>query len=203
MKITEISVQKNNPQRVNVYVDGEYAFSLDDVDMVTMGVKVGNEITDAQIESFLFESQYGKAKAKALDILSRRSVSGFMLKEELLKKGYDELVAERVKEELEELGYIDDKSYTLLFFEYAESKVWGKKKIFYELSKKGIDNNILKDAIEEFKLPDAEDIANVIKQRYKNEDLSDYKVRQKIMRFFASRGFEFSQIEDGIRLSKE
>ncbi len=203
MKITEISVQKNNPQRVNVYVDGEYAFSLDDVDMITLGVKVGNEITDAQIESFLFESQYGRAKSKALDILSRKSVSGFMLEEELLKRGYDELVTERVKEELEDLGYIDDKSYTLLFLEYAESKVWGKKKILYELSKRGIDKNIVQDAIEEFKIPDAEDIANLIKQRYKGEDLSDFKVRQKIMRFFASRGFEFSVVEEAIRLSEE
>ena len=65
MKITEVSPQKNNPSRVSVYADGRYIFSLDDVDAVVLGIKPGREIDDNELHNLLFESQFGKAKAKA------------------------------------------------------------------------------------------------------------------------------------------
>ncbi|MBQ8588582.1 MAG: hypothetical protein IJ454_04230, partial [Clostridia bacterium] len=70
MKITEVSPQKNNPGRVSVYSEGEYILSLDAVDAVVLGIKVGREISEKELNNLLFESQFGKAKAKALDILS-------------------------------------------------------------------------------------------------------------------------------------
>lgn len=199
MKITEVSPQKNNPQRVNVYVDGEYAFSLDDVDALVMGIKPGREIGEKEIHNCLFESQFGKAKAKAMEILSRKSVSKKMLTDELCKKGYDDAVIVQVIEEFESLGYVDDYGYAMLYMEYAASKLWGEKKIFYELKEKGIDSNTIEDALASCHLPGEEEIAECIKQKYPDEDYTDFKTKQKLMRFFASRGFEFSVVEKAIK----
>ena len=49
MKITDVVPQKNNKNRVTVFVDGEYAFSLDRADALRLGVKVDAEITEKDI----------------------------------------------------------------------------------------------------------------------------------------------------------
>lgn len=203
MKITEVSPQKNNPQRVNVYADGDYVFSLDEVDALVMGIKPGREITDQDLKNCLFESQFSKAKSKAMEILSRKPLSKQMLADELQKKEYDEVVIAEVINEFESLGYLDDYNYAMLYIEYAASKIWGEKKIRYELNGKGIDPNTIEDAICASQLPGTEEIAELIKQKYSGEDTDDIKVKQRIFRFFASRGFDFSLVEKALKLIKD
>ena len=198
MKITEVSPQKNNPSRVSVYSDGRYLFSLDEVDALVLGIKPGKEITDTELNNLMYESQFGKAKAKALEILSQKSMSTRMITDALIKKGYDEAVVTEVINEFTDLGYIDDFNYAMLFMEYAAEKVWGRKKVVYELGLKGVDSNTIEDALSEFTLPGSVDIVAMISAKYGNEDVSDYKIKQKIMRFFSSRGFEFSEINEAI-----
>lgn len=200
MKITEVSVQKNNKDRANVYLDGEYVLSLDCVDAVVLGIKPGREIDEKELKNLLMESQLGKARAKAMDIISRKSVTGLSLRQELTKKGYDDIVVDVLLEELEELGVIDDYAYTLLFLEMCREKLWGRKKAEYELSQKGIDSNMLDDALCESSLPDCKDIADAIASRYRGENLEDVKTKQRVVRFFASRGFDFLEIEKGINI---
>lgn len=200
MKITEVSPQKNNPSRVSVYADGRYIFSLDDVDAVVLGIKPGREIDDNELHNLLFESQFGKAKAKALAVISQKNVSAKLLSDTLLQKGYDEAVVCEVINEFTELGYIDDFNYAMLFMEHAAEKLWGPKKIVYELTQKGVDRNTIEDAMSESTLPGAEEIAGYMAQKYSGEDISDYKVKQRITRFFASRGFDFNVINDAISI---
>ncbi len=199
MKITQVSPQKNNPRRMSVYVDDNYAFSLDDVDAVVMGIKPGKEITQEEIKNCLFESQFGKAKAKATELLSHKALSRKMLCDELKKREYDELVICEVINEFQNLGYIDDMNFSMLFLEHAYSKVWGEKKVRYELYLKGVDANIVEDALACFELPGAKEIADCIIQKYRDEDFTDFKVKQKIMRHFASRGFDFSVVEEALK----
>ena len=200
MKITEVSPQKNDPRRVNVYLDGEYALSLDDVDALVMGIKPGREITEKELTNLLFESQFGKAKAKALDIISRKSVSTATLRDKLSEMGYEPVVTDEVINELKELGYLDDYAYTLMFLEMCREKLWGIKKVRYELKQRGIDDFTAEDALCEMPLPGAEEIALAIGAKYGTEDVSDIKTKQRIMRFFAGRGFEFSDIEKAIKM---
>ncbi len=200
--ITEVSVQKNNPQRVNVYSEDGFLFSLDDVYALSMGIKAGRVLTQRETENLIMESQFGKARAKALDILSRKNITRHDL-EKKLKEDYDISVVTQVIEDMEELGYIDDYAYTLLFLESAASKLWGRKKIEYELSLKGVDRNTIEDAMAEFSLPSSAEIAEYIGIKYPDEDMSDRRTQQKVMRFFMSRGFDFSEINEAIKICKE
>lgn len=200
--ITEVSVQKNNPLRVNVYCEKGYLFSLDDVDAVTLGIKPGRILSSEELEKLSFVSEFGKAKDKALSVLSRKSVTRYELGKILIET-FEPEVAENVLCELESLGYIDDCAYTMLFLEKAYEKLWGKKKIIYELSQKGIDRNTAEDVMEEAHVAGAEEIAEYMAVKYRDEDFSDFRTKQRVMRFFASRGFEYSEIDDAIKLYTE
>lgn len=204
MKVTDVVVQKNNNQRVSVFVDNEYAFSLDGADAILMKIKPGRELSKEDIERCNYECNFTKARDKALEILSRKSVSKKELSDKLSEKGYDEPIVSDAISELESLGYVDDDAYAGLFLEHCMSKMWGKKKIRYEMKQKGIPDCVIEEKLSQFYEDDIlDEIKETVIAKYGNEDLSDMKTKAKITRYLASRGFDFSLIDKVIRMSKE
>ena len=200
MKVTDIQDQKNNKQRVSVFVDNEYAFSLDREDLFFLKIKVGRELTKEDIDECVTACNFTKARNKAFDIISRKPLSSYELITKLKEKGYDTIVCEKVKEELTSLGYIDDASYANLFLEYCLSKMWVKRKIEFEMINKGLSKDIIDEVLNSIDNEEQDEkIKETILLKYKGENLSDIKVKAKITRYFASRGFDFSVIEKAIR----
>ncbi|MBQ4630533.1 MAG: regulatory protein RecX [Clostridia bacterium] len=204
MKVTSVEIQKNNKQRVSVFVDNEYAFSLDETDAVLLKIKPGRELSQKDIENCIMECNYTKARDKAFDILSRKPVSKKELENALSQKGFDDAVTVQVIEEMSNLGYIDDYEYATLFLEHCRQKMWGEKKIRYEMKQKGIDESVISEILSDLDSEDdIEEMVKLIISKYGTEDLSDMKTKAKITRYFASRGFDFSFIDRLIRLAIE
>lgn len=67
LKITDIRQAVKNENRVNVYVNDKYAFSLDIAQVVELGVKVGQLITVGKLAEYKKASEYGKAYQRALE----------------------------------------------------------------------------------------------------------------------------------------
>ena len=204
MKVTDVSQQKNNSQRVNVFVDGSYSFSLDEAEAVLKGIKPGKELSEKDIRNLLMDSEFGKARDYALGVLSRKMITSSDLLGKLKEKGYAEIIAVEVIEELTSLGYIDDESYAATYLEYCREKMWGKKKIRFEMKQKGLGDELIENALMSYDEGDLiSEMAELIKQKYPHDDLSDMKTKAKITRYFASRGFDFSQIDASIRFVRE
>ena len=199
MKVTDITPQKHNKGRVSVYLDGKYAFSLDEVDAYRLKIKIGSSLTEADVERCNTESNLSKAIAKAADILSRKSATKAEIMKKLRDKGYDEEIVSSAVSELEELGYINDYDYAMLYMDYAKEKCYGEKKICYELANKGVDQFIIEDVLEKMHSPDSKELAQKIYSKYGCIDLTDIKQKQRVARYLASRGFEFSQINDALK----
>ena len=204
MKVTDVTVQKNNKHKVSVFVDNEYAFSLDYADAVLMKIKPGRELSRSELDRCRMESGYAKARDKAFDLLSKKPYSRKELSDKLRKSGYDEAIVYEVSRELESLGYINDSDYAALFLEHGMSKMWGKKKIQYEMKQKGLSDEIINETLSSLCDDDAEDeMTHTILTRYRGEDLTDIKTKARITRYFASRGFDFALIDKAIRKAIE
>ena len=65
--ITNLKQGVNNPNRVNVFVNSKYALSLDVAQVVDLGVKVGLEISEDELEEFKKASEYGKLHQRTLE----------------------------------------------------------------------------------------------------------------------------------------
>ena len=192
MKITDICTQKNNPLKVSVFVDDKYAFSLDKDDPLVLKIKKDMEISKKDFNNFSIESEFSKAKKYAFDIISLKAYSKKELLDKLLKKGFDKTVSYETVNELEDLGYLNDQEYANLYISYAKEKLWGKEKVKYELSKKGIKQEIINECLLDLDNNDLlYEILNLIKTKYKGEDFSNHKTRAKITRFILQRGFNF------------
>ena len=199
MKITDITKQKNNSERVNIFLDNEYAFSLEEVDVLKFKLKIGMSLDEKEIEKLSLESNLSKAMKKAMDMLSRKPVTKKELENKLKDKGYDESVISVAVQELTELGYLNDYDYATLYLDYATEKCYGKKKIVYELTHKGVDPDIIYDVLDSHYKPTAEELSDMIFSKYGSVDCSDLKTKQRIMRFFVSRGFGFDEANDAIK----
>ena len=56
MKVTGLSAQQANPNRINVFVDDKYRFSLEISQIASLGVRVGDEYSESELEQLEQES---------------------------------------------------------------------------------------------------------------------------------------------------
>lgn len=75
-KITDLRQGVKNPNRVNVFVDGKFSFSLDVSQVVDFHIKKGMEISAEQLEEYKNASEFGKLYQRTLEwvLLRPRSV---------------------------------------------------------------------------------------------------------------------------------
>ena len=72
MKVTSIKQQIKNPQRVSIFVDGKYSFSLSLDELVTHKLKNDIELSTTDVKKFKKISADGKLRARALEWLLNR-----------------------------------------------------------------------------------------------------------------------------------
>lgn len=207
MKITSISAQKRDKDRVNVSVDGKYRLSLDVIQLVDLGIKVGNEYTEEELVSLEEESQFGKLYMRALEYCLMRPHSQRELKDYLyrktrdtrtktgeVRKGVSVALTERVFGRLQEKGYIDDEKFAAFWVENRNlRKGSSKRKLSAELSAKGVDRTIIERLLAETDRNDMTELQKIIdKKRPRYDD------EQKFMAYLARQGFSYDDIKTAL-----
>lgn len=202
MKITDIAPQVHNKQRKSIFVDGKYAFSLDETDAIKL--KIGSEITPEQLDKLNVESNLSKATSKALDYLSRAPHTRHDIIKKLEQKGFDSDISQMAADNLCEMGIINDTEYASLYIEYAKEKYYGPSKIRYELTSHGVDGSVINEVMNSMECSDADELSDMLMQKYRGYDFNDPKVKQRATRYLASRGFGFDVINRAIhQISRE
>lgn len=204
MKITAITAQKRDKDRVNVSVDGRYRFSLDIMQLVDLGIRVGKEYTEEELVALEEESQFGKLYMRALEYCLMRPHSKRELKDYLyrktrdtrtkdggIKKGVSVALTERVFSRLESKGYIDDEKFAAFWIENRNlRKGASKRKLSSELGAKGVDRSIIERLLSETDRNDVSELQKIIdKKRPRYDD------EQKFMAYLARQGFSYDDIK--------
>lgn len=193
-KITNIEEQKRNKDRVNIYVDNDYAFSLSKEVLIKEGLKVNDIIDLEKLTKVSKEDNYIKCKGAALRIIEKTIKTESEIKKKLLLKGYDDETINRTIDFLKEYNFLNDESYATMYVR-DKSKGQGKNKIKYDLIKKGLDEDTILEAIAKIDSDNEENIAyemalkkyNTIKKR----ETDSYKLSQKLYRFLLSKGYGY------------
>ena len=87
-KITGLKVQKRNKDRVNVYLDGEYAFGISRI--VAAWLRNGQELSEEKIAELKAQDNVEVALQRALNYLSYRPRSEQEVRQNLKKHKYHE-----------------------------------------------------------------------------------------------------------------
>ncbi len=133
----------------------------------------------------------------ALRLIEFRDRTEKELRDKLKEKGYEENSIEDEIEFLKNYGYINDKRFAEHFTHDAVNlKKWGKIRIRMELTRKGVDREIIDNTIEDV-FSEMEDnlVLSQMQTRFKSSDFSNIKERTRIFNFFMRRGFSTEEIK--------
>jgi regulatory protein len=188
-RITALTQQKHNPQRVNVYLDGEFGFGL--ARIVAAWLQVGQEISDEKIARLQAEDAREVAYQRAIKLLHYRPRTESEVRQTLQGHAVDEMVIDEVIERLKSNRLIDDARFAQLWVENrAEMRPRSQRALAYELNKRGVQSHEIAQALE---VVNDEEMAYQAarKQARKLKDLEWKVFRQKLYSFLSLRGFNY------------
>ena len=193
-RITEISVQKNDKTRVNVYIDGEYAFALEKLTVVGHNLKADAEIDENTVLALTEESECERAFRRAAGYISRRMRTEAEIRRYLAEKNYSPQVIEKTERKLKEYGYIGDENFVETYISIYGGRR-GKKRIKCELERLGADEKIVDVALRS--LGDQREAATEAAEKYLRTHDFD---RRKLSSHLASKGFDWEDIAAAVRV---
>jgi len=201
-KITKIELQKKNDDRVNIYINYEYAFSCSKELVYTHKLTNGQRIERDALNDIVTEDNYIKCKNSALKIIERTYKSEKELFDKLVEKGYDEKTIESTMEFLKTYSFLDDKSFTKMYIR-DKLKTQGKNKIKFALIKKGISEEIINCELEVIEDVDQKNTMLSLAERkyktlHKNEQDSR-KLYKKLADFLMRKGFQWEEIKPALK----
>ncbi len=190
--ITEISVQKNNKKRCNLYVDNEFFSGLSIETAVKNRLKVGVEVERQKLEQLVLESESQEALIKATDYISKNLKTKKQVKEYLIKKGYSEQIAWQCVDKLKEYNYIDDVEYSKRYIE-SVSKKQGKRLTEYKLMMKGVKKEDIESAYFDADDHADESVKLLAKKHLANKPITKENLA-KTYRYLIGKGFSYDQV---------
>lgn len=148
MIITNIETQKNK-NRVNIYIDNEFAFGLDKEIAYKHNLSIGYELQKDYIDNLLKAEERNKVINSALGYLSYRQQSEKELTQKLKSKGYCESDIDLALEYCKSKNYINDKEFAISFIrDKTNLNKYGTTRIRYELLKKGVHRSIIDEVLD-------------------------------------------------------
>lgn len=208
MKVTGISAQLKNRNRVNIIVEGSYRFSLDIYQIADLGIRVGNEYSETELIELETESQFGKLYSRALEYCLMRPHSAREVRDYLWRKtrsrkvkrkdgtivdqaGVAQDIADRVYDRLLEKNYIDDEKFAKFWVENRnQTKGSSIRKLVNELCLKGVASAHIESALATIERNDQLELQKIITKKR-----SKYPDEQKFMQYLARQGFRYDDIK--------
>ena len=190
--ITDLRFQRHSKERVNVYLDREYAFGLGAVEAAQL--RKGQVLSDAEIVALKAQDERNRAFERAVRFLSYRPRSQVEVERHLRRKAIAEDVIGDVIARLKRAKYLDDEEFARFWLENRERfRPRGRRALRYELRQKGVSDEIITRLLDEVD----DDVAAwlAIEGRLTRwAHLPGGEFRQKVAGYLSRRGFDYSTI---------
>ena len=191
-RITSIRVQKRNPNRANVSIEGEFAFGLAMIEAAKL--TKGQHLSDADIEALQGRDEQERAYESGLTFLSYRPRSKDEVVRRLRKKGYSGETIEAMVGRLHQTGLLDDEAFARYWISNREQfQPRGAFALRSELWQKGVEGSTVDALLEEV---DEEESAyrSAMKRLSRWERLDPALRRRKMTDYLRRRGFGYETI---------
>lgn len=192
-----ITTEPSKGGKLSVYIDGEYLLTVDPDTWYSLDFSNGADITEDELKDFKFTVASRQAYAQALRFLTLRAHSADELYKKLIKK-HAPASAHFAVERCRELGFIDDKDFAQRYAsELAERKHYGASRIRNELLSKGLDREIVEEAIAALEVDYAKSIIDIVEKKYYN-CLADEKGKRRMIAGLIRLGYSYGDIKSAL-----
>ncbi len=204
-RITKIEPQKKNPKRRSIFLDGEFAFGLDEEVLYKYGLKIGEELNQKEIDQILKSEVKKESKDAALKFLSYRMRSEKEVRDKLKKKEFARDIIDEVIGDLKRVNLLDDYEFTSAWIrDRISNKPRGRTLLKQELWKKGIKEEIIEKVLKDY-FEDEDEELNLAKKllekrKKRYENLNKNVAKRRMMSFLLRRGFSYEIVKEVLKI---
>lgn len=197
MKITAIKAQVKNPDRVSVYIDQEYSFSLNYNQLLEQKLHVGLEFDPDRQKELQHISEVGKLYDRLLRYVlirprSRKEVTDYCRRKKIGPEDYEPLMAK-----LEKRGYINDEHFAHAWVENRRlNKAVSRRRLNQELAQKGIAPALIEKILSQQSAHDETQALQTIIT--KKRRLARYQDDQKLTQYLVRQGFSYDDVRQAL-----
>jgi regulatory protein len=197
--VTAIHTGRRQRKRVNVFLDGKFAIRLETEVALKENLRVGQELSDDQIEALAKSDDFRRCLNAAAHYLSYRPRSEAELRERLGQRGFDGDNIKAALKQLKQQGLVDDVAFAQFWRDNRESfsprSRWLTR---LELKKKGVAEDIIDQVGDTVDDDDSAYRAAASKLRSLNR--TDYRsFRRRLGEYLKRRGFSYGVINHTVR----
>lgn len=190
--ITALEKQRNDPERVNVYLDGAFAFGASVTLVLARKLVEGRELSEDDVAALQHDDTVERAFGAVLNYLSYRPRSRREIGHYFRRKKIEPEVAEALTERLQRLGLVDDRAFARYWVENRLAfRPRGSRALRMEMRQKGLESDVIDDALEG--LQDEEALAHEVglKKVHSLTGLEEREFFRKMVGFLQRRGFGY------------
>ncbi len=186
-------------KRVNIFLDGRFAFSLEAEVAIKEGLGVGRELSESDIEALTGTDLFHRCLGAASHYLGYRPRSEAELRQRLRQRGFDADNVEAVLANLKEQGLVNDLAFAQFWQENRQSfsprSQWLTRS---ELRQKGVADDIIEQVVAD---ADDEDSAyRAAKAKAHRLAAADYQgFRRRLGEYLKRRGFNYGVINNTVK----
>ena len=193
-KITALRAGGNRAKRVNIFLDGKFAFSLEAEVVAKEGLQVEQVLSADQIEALVRSDHFQRCLSAAFHYLSYRPRSESELRERLTQRSFASDTQEAVITRLKGQGLVDDMAFAQFWKDNRESfsprSRWLTK---LELRQKGVASNIIDQVAEA--VDDSDSAYRAALSKARSLPQFDYQsFRRRLGGYLKRRGFSYGVI---------
>ncbi len=193
MKITAIKAQIKNVERVSIYLDGKYAFSLTQNQLLELKLHSGKELSEQDVAELKQASNYGKLLERVLNYVMIRPRSVREVRDYLWRKKADPDMAEKIIQRMESRGYVNDESFAASWVRARQlTKPVSKRRLVAELRQKGVASELIDRAVGTEDYDETAALREIIIKKRKQ---ARYQDEQKLLQYLARQGFGYDMIK--------
>ncbi|MBP9503211.1 MAG: RecX family transcriptional regulator [Candidatus Promineofilum sp.] len=192
--ITALTAQVKDPNRVNVFIDGDFACGL--ALEIAATLQVGRQITQAELEQLDKRDEIHRGRERVLRLLARRPYSSAEISRYLRRHQYDDEAIKNIIDDLTDVKLIDDDAFATYWVEQRETfRPRSRLALLQELGRKGIERDIVTEALSD--LDEAEAARRVAqKQAGRWRGLPEPDWRTRMTRYLLRHGYPYDLVKD-------
>ncbi|NLE77421.1 MAG: RecX family transcriptional regulator [Chloroflexi bacterium] len=199
--VTQMRFQKKNPNRVNIYLDGRYAFSLNALEAVHL--RRGQQLSAIEVEQLRDRDAFQLAYDQALRFLGPRPRSQMEMRRYLQRKEQPPERIEAVLGRLQDAGLVDDRSFARFWVENRQAfRPRGRRALQYELRQKGVTDEEILRATEGLET-ESQAVELALRQAPHWQGLDRAHFRRRMMGYLMRRGFDYAEAQEAVRQAWE
>jgi len=191
MKTVTGLVPQKRGGRLNVYLDGRFAFGLSAEVALSAGLEQGRRLNDSEVDALIRQEERHSALNSALRFLAYRPRSHDEVRLRLRRKGFSPALIATTLDGLAQKGLLDDGAFARFWVENRTAfRPRSARLLGMELRRKGVPEETAREALLE--VNEEDDAYRAARKKAESTHAEDHRTfRERIGSYLRRRGYSY------------